>query len=63
MTHLKNKEGALIVGLKQMSKFQQLAKSRVMTISPEKGLPKVRMFQLLSLLFSCSLLLLLAYQN
>ena len=65
MAHLKNKEGALIVGLKQMSKFQQLAKTRVMTISPEKGLPKVRMFQflLLSFLFSCSLLLLLAYQN
>ena len=65
MAHLKNKEGALIVGLKQMSKFQQLAKTRVMTISPEKGLPKVRMFQFLLLyfLFSCSLLLLLAYQN
>ena len=59
MAHLKNKEGALIVGLKQMSKFQQLAKTRVMTISPEKGLPKVRMFQflLLSFLFSCQLTL------
>ena len=60
MAHLKNKEGALIVGLKQMSKFQQLAKTRVMTIISGKGVTKSQAVSIFTAIFLVQLQLALS---